>query len=196
MKFALPAASRESHRQQPMARQGCSFGSRSTLLVLLLLRHDAFGKIPEQRSVRLHSRRAHLPPSSFLELGSEAFNTRAGASMAARARAQAQARSWRSYYRAVHNNTHAIEYSGEIQVGGQSFNVIFDTGSDRLIVPSSDCVSDACQKHQLYDSSKSTTAANISDPEPVEATFGTGHVEGYEAEDRVCVGDACAQASF
>jgi hypothetical protein len=74
--------------------------------------------------------------------------------------------------------------------------MIFDTGSDRLIVPSVDCVSDACQKHTLYDSSKSTTAANLSDPEACEATFGTGHVEGYEAEDRVCLGEACAEASF
>jgi hypothetical protein len=138
-----------------------------------------------RKTVQLRSHHAHHW-ASFLELESR----RVEGTTAARSE------SLRSLYRAIHNNTHAIEYSGDIQLGGQVFTVLFDTGSDRVIVPSSDCVSDACQKHRLYDASKSKTAANISDPNPCEVSFGAGHVVGYEAEDRVCLGDACAQMGF
>lgn len=108
----------------------------------------------------------------------------------------AAARAWRAYYRAVHNNTHAIEYSGEIQVGGQNFTALFDSGSDRIILPSTDCVSDACQTHRLYDASKSRTKTNLTDPQPAELTYGAGSAIGYEAEDVICIGGACGKADF
>jgi len=35
-----------------------------------------------------------------------------------------------SHRRFSHNHTHATEYVDDIRVGGQTFSVIFDTGSD------------------------------------------------------------------
>jgi len=100
------------------------------------------------------------------------------------------------YYRARHNNTHAIEYSGDIKVGNQTFSMIFDTGSDQLILPGLDCVSDACKKHRVYDPKKSRTATNLSTNDARQCQFGAGSVMGYEREDQVCFGDACASAEF
>jgi len=157
--------------------------SIGALLSFLAVRIGVFAQ-DVRRSLRLKSHHVHHW-ESFLELHS----SRAQSSTA-------RAEALRSYYRAVHNNTHAIEYSGELEIGGQSFSMLFDTGSDRIIVPSSDCISDACQKHRVYDSSKSKTAANISDPSPAEVSYGMGHVVGYEAEDRVCLGGACAPVGF
>lgn len=108
----------------------------------------------------------------------------------------AVAQAWRTFYRRIHNNTHAIEYSGDLTVGGQSFSVIFDTGSDRLILPGSDCLSAACEGHRLYNAGSSKTASNQSDLVPVELAFGAGAVTGYEAEDQVCLGGACAKVRF
>merc|ERR1719217_1417020 len=70
--------------------------------------------------------------------------------------------SWLEYQRARHNNTHAIEYYGYLSVGNQSFRVLFDTGSDSLIIPGVDCVSSACKVHRAYDAKKSHTAVNLS----------------------------------
>lgn len=103
---------------------------------------------------------------------------------------------WRAHYRAVHNGTHAIEYAGELQVGNQTFSVIFDTGSDRLIIPGKDCISPACRTHRLYNASKSSTSSNISELVPREVSFGAGHVVGFESEDHLCLGGACALVSF
>jgi len=108
----------------------------------------------------------------------------------------ASAQAWRTFYRRVHNNTHAIEYSGDLTVGNQSFSVIFDTGSDRLILPGSDCLSAACGVHRRYDAGSSKTASNQSDLVPVELAFGAGSVNGFEAEDQVCLGEACAKVRF
>lgn len=100
------------------------------------------------------------------------------------------------YYRARHNNTHAIEYYGEVQVGGQNLSVLFDTGSDQLLVPGADCVSDACATHRLYDEKRSPTARNQTDMDPQEVQFGTGTAMGYEQEDQVCLGGSCARVQF
>mmetsp|Transcript_69724 Transcript_69724/g.109066 ORF Transcript_69724/g.109066 Transcript_69724/m.109066 type:complete len:498 (-) Transcript_69724:103-1596(-) len=99
-------------------------------------------------------------------------------------------------FRARHNNTHAIEYYGEIQVGGQNLSVLFDTGSDQLLVPGADCVSPACDTHRHYDESKSRTVRNQTDEDPKEVAFGTGTAMGYDQEDQVCLGDSCARVDF
>jgi len=102
------------------------------------------------------------------------------------------------YYRARHNNTHAIEYYGEVQVGGQNLTVLFDTGSDQLLVPGVDCVSDACGTHRHYDESMSNTSSKKAGAEmdPKEVAFGTGTAMGYSQEDEVCLGGACSRIQF
>jgi len=100
------------------------------------------------------------------------------------------------YYRARHNNTHAIEYYGEVEVGGQSLSVLFDTGSDQLLVPGASCVSAACGTHRHYDESKSKTVRNQTELVPREVQFGSGTAVGYEQEDRVCLGGSCARVQF
>jgi len=105
-------------------------------------------------------------------------------------------RSWLEYQRAKHNNTHAIEYYGYISVGNQSFRILFDTGSDSLILPGKECISPACKTHHVYDATKSKTAVNMSTSIARDCKFGAGSVMGYEKEDRVCLGEACANANF
>lgn len=100
------------------------------------------------------------------------------------------------YFRARHNNTHAIEYYGEVQVGGQNLSVLFDTGSDQLLVPGADCVSSACDTHRHYDETKSPTVRNSTEMDPKEVAFGTGTAMGYEQEDQVCIGGSCTRMQF
>lgn len=129
--------------------------------------------------LRTHQRTPHW--KSFLALGS-----------------QSELEAKLAQYRARHNNTHAIEYYGDLVVGGQNISVLFDTGSDQLLVPGAQCVSAACNTHQLYDENKSPTARNGSSEElvPEESSFGTGHIIGYQQEDNVCLGGSCARVQF
>jgi len=94
------------------------------------------------------------------------------------------------------NHSHAIEYVGDIQVGGQPFSVLFDTGSDRLLLPAVDCDSPACKTHRRYDPEQSNTSLDMTDAPPEQLTFGAGQVVGLEARDQVCLGDACAAVQF
>lgn len=54
------------------------------------------------------------------------------------------------------------QYYGEIFIGNppQKFQVIFDTGSSNLWVPSQKCISEACWTHNTYNSQVSSTYKN------------------------------------
>merc|ERR1719160_2326041 len=112
--------------------------------------------------------------------------------------------------------THATQYYGTISVGkpGQSFKVVFDSGSGDLIVPSGKCDDPACESHARFLSENSTSAVQIGwadDPKkPVDdgddrdtkslVLAGTD-VSGEYVRDAICVGSdpkakQCATTDF
>mmetsp|Transcript_8879 Transcript_8879/g.21222 ORF Transcript_8879/g.21222 Transcript_8879/m.21222 type:complete len:409 (+) Transcript_8879:98-1324(+) len=103
---------------------------------------------------------------------------------------------------------HKMAYFGTIKVGNppQEFSVVFDTGSGNLIVPGSDCSSDACTSHRRFDHRKSDAirpincdGSNVSHgmlPDEITITFGTGKITGQCFTDSICVGAACSSGNF
>jgi len=103
---------------------------------------------------------------------------------------------------------HKLAYFGEIQMGTppQNFSVVYDTGSGNLIVPSTDCTSEACLKHARFDRAKSQTIQTITcKGQPVAwgafggavtINFGTGHITGDCLQDNICMGGLCAVGGF
>lgn len=79
------------------------------------------------------------------------------------------------------------QYFGPIQVGGQTFQVIFDTGSANLWVPGKNCSWHTCWFHPRYDATKSSTYKP--DGRKYSVQYGSGPVEGVFASDTVKVGD-------
>ncbi|GFO41564.1 cathepsin d [Plakobranchus ocellatus] len=81
------------------------------------------------------------------------------------------------------------EYNAYITIGtpGQVFNVIFDTGSADLWVPSVKCDEDniACQTHNQYNASASKTYEAVGDPFRVNYPY--GGVKGHLSRDTVTV---------
>lgn len=77
-------------------------------------------------------------------------------------------------------------YHGKIGIGGQEFEMIFDTGSSDIWVPSKHCNNNlACQNHRRYDSSISRTYR--SNGTPFSIKYGTGSVAGYLGYDTLTV---------
>lgn len=80
------------------------------------------------------------------------------------------------------------QYYGEIGLGTpeQKFNVIFDTGSSNLWVPSERIKEkEITEAHQLYDSSKSSTYE--SDGRKLSIRYGTGYMNGFLSRDKLSV---------
>ena len=93
---------------------------------------------------------------------------------------------------AIHNYEDA-QYYGPITLGGQAFNVIFDTGSSNLWVPNKNCTNklDCLLKHK-YDSSKSSTYKE--DGRIFKIMYGSGPVSGVLGIDDVTVGGVTAKS--
>ncbi|XP_056152570.1 pepsin A-like [Lampris incognitus] len=83
-----------------------------------------------------------------------------------------------------------LAYYGIISIGTppQSFKVIFDTGSSNLWVPSVYCNSAACNNHDKFNPTLSSTYK--SDGQALSIRYGTGSMTGFLGYDTVTVGGA------
>eukprot|EP00930_Biecheleria_cincta_P040621 TRINITY_DN27825_c0_g1_i1.p1 TRINITY_DN27825_c0_g1~~TRINITY_DN27825_c0_g1_i1.p1 ORF type:complete len:560 (+),score=88.64 TRINITY_DN27825_c0_g1_i1:177-1856(+) len=102
---------------------------------------------------------------------------------------------------------HKSAYYGQISVGSptQEFEVVFDTGSGHLVLPSIMCRSHTCLNHRRYRRRSSLLAVDIdvdgSHVQPGQArdqitvSYGTGEITGVFVQDQVCLGPASAERS-
>ncbi|GFO41556.1 cathepsin d [Plakobranchus ocellatus] len=95
------------------------------------------------------------------------------------------------------NNDADHVYYGPITIGtpGQVFNVIFDTGSADLWVPSIHCpkTNKACRKHKRYDNTLSSTYQADGKSFRIQYGYDAGQVRGYLGQDTVTVAGITVQ---
>jgi len=86
------------------------------------------------------------------------------------------------------NDFSNAQYYGEISIGtpGQSFQVIFDTGSSIAWVPGKDCQSAGCRAHKKFDCEQSSTCQTTE--EGMQLAYGTGQMAGKMDYDKFCFG--------
>eukprot|EP00128_Syssomonas_multiformis_P007148 Colp12_sorted_trinity150504_noHs@25089 len=92
------------------------------------------------------------------------------------------------YHVPLDNDFYLSMYFGEVTFGepGQTFNILFDTGSSNLWVTSSKCKGEVCSYHHLYNGT-SSNAYKVNN-QSLSLKYGTGYMEGVLANDTVKVG--------
>jgi len=96
---------------------------------------------------------------------------------------------------------HKSAYYGTISIGSpepQVFDMVFDTGSGHVVIPSSMCRMNTCKKHRRFQSRASQTAHDIDVDgtvinawdarDQITVAFGTGEVTGIFMTDWICLG--------
>ncbi|GIQ84434.1 aspartic peptidase [Kipferlia bialata] len=88
------------------------------------------------------------------------------------------------------NQYEGVEYFGPVDIGtpAQTFQVVYDTGSSNLWVPSSQCFTMTCLRHNRYNAAKSSTYKP--NGTIIELDYGSGSVNGYFSNDVVGLGAA------
>ena len=94
-------------------------------------------------------------------------------------------------------NNNNLQYYSEIEIGNgdpQPFNVIMDTGSDKLWVPSTHCSSHVCKSHHRFDEARSDTFRPLD--HQIHLSYGTGSVHAKLGTDHVKLGDKVISPSY
>lgn len=89
-------------------------------------------------------------------------------------------------------NLDDMAYMGPIQIGTppQNFNVIYDTGSSDLWIPSANCTDEACSGKNVYNRTLSSTYKFVNRTFAIE--YGSGAVNGVVSQDSVTMGGRTA----
>jgi len=94
------------------------------------------------------------------------------------------------------SNFENAQYYGPAEIGtpAQTFNVVYDTGSSNLWVPSSSCWSISCLVHTRYNHGKSSSY--VANGTAFDITYGSGSVKGTVSSDVVSVAGLSTQFNF
>jgi len=86
------------------------------------------------------------------------------------------------------NDYQDAQYYGQVSIGtpGQTFEVVFDTGSSNLWVPGTKCKSPACLLHKKFQCAKSSSCNATQ--EKFYIRYGSGQLNGTVNYDKVCFG--------
>eukprot|EP00931_Biecheleriopsis_adriatica_P052286 TRINITY_DN30404_c0_g1_i1.p1 TRINITY_DN30404_c0_g1~~TRINITY_DN30404_c0_g1_i1.p1 ORF type:complete len:516 (-),score=80.94 TRINITY_DN30404_c0_g1_i1:45-1592(-) len=99
-----------------------------------------------------------------------------------------------------HMPLHVSEYYGKVAMGSppQEFDVVFDTGSGNIVLPTLKCSDEACEDHHRFSSGASRSAIQIAledgtplksgqDRDTTTITYGTGKLTGEYIRDKLCL---------